>query len=107
MAHYADEDVWAKLRATRSAPPTPAACDGERRQTYVFSLEQAEQLFHAATAVGTAVRPVPVFYALSQAGRAIAAASSKLDIGDRWRLQGHGIHAVDLRQLFPDIWCLS
>jgi hypothetical protein len=55
---------------------------------FVAALEQAEQLMTAAAAVGPAARPLPLFYSLSQAGRAIAAA--RLD--DPWRLGGHGLH---------------
>jgi len=65
-------------------------------------LEQAEQMFRAASGVGTATRPLQVFYGLSQAGRAIAAAA-RSQSGDEWRLGGHGIAAVDLRAPLPDI----
>jgi hypothetical protein len=84
--------VWAKLRATRYEPPGRASGSSDRRETYVFALEQAEQMFRAAQSVGTAARPILVFYGLSQAGRAIAAAST-VDDGE-WQLQGHGIRAV-------------
>jgi hypothetical protein len=56
---------------------------------FVAALEQAEQLMRAAADVGPAARPVPLFYSLGQAGRAIAAA--RLD--DPWRLSGHGLKA--------------
>jgi hypothetical protein len=52
------------------------------------ALEQAEQLMRAAAEVGAAARPLPLFYSLSQAGRAITAAR----VGDPWRLGGHGLH---------------
>jgi hypothetical protein len=58
-------------------------------------LEQAEQLFAAAQAVGYASRPILLFYGLSQAGRAIAAASTAAD-HDHFKLSGHGIKARDL-----------
>lgn len=54
---------------------------------FVSALEQAEQLMRAAADVGPAASPLPLFYAVSQAGRAIAAA--RLD--DPWRLSGHGL----------------
>lgn len=41
----------------------------------------------AAADVGAAARPLPLFYALSQAGRAIAAARVRAP----WRLAGHGL----------------
>jgi len=70
----------------------------------VFALEQAEQMFRAAATVGVATRPLQVFYGLSQAGRAIAAAASGLT-GDGWELAGHGIRCdpVTLRGPLPDI----
>ena len=61
----------------------------ERLSVFVAALEQAEQLMNAASAVGPAARPLPLFYSLSQAGRAIAAAR----LSDRWRLAGHGLSA--------------
>ncbi len=42
----------------------------------------------AAHDVGPAARPLPLFYALSQAGRAVAAA--RVD-GSAWRVAGHGL----------------
>lgn len=70
------EAVWGKLRGTRWNPPQAAAADPARRRTYVFALEQAEQMFRAAAGTGVATRPLLVFYGLSQAGRAIAAAAA-------------------------------
>jgi hypothetical protein len=55
-------------------------------------LEQAEQLFTAAEAIGYGSRPLLAFYGLSQAGRALAAAANT----DQWPLRGHGITASNL-----------
>ncbi|MCX5151640.1 YaaC family protein [Streptomyces sp. NBC_00320] len=41
-------------------------------------MEQAQQMFKAAEVVGPQTRPLLVFYGLSQAGRAIAAAAVDL-----------------------------
>lgn len=100
--NHATEAVWEQLRATRWNPPSSAATTDERRATYVFGLEQAEQMFRAAVTVGPATRPLLVFYGLSQAGRAIAAAS---DAGgdNAWKLNGHGIRSVGLDRSLPDI----
>jgi hypothetical protein len=65
----------------------PARVEGERESVFVSALEQAEQLMRAAANVGPAASPLLLFYAISQAGRAIAAA--RLD--DPWRLSGHGL----------------
>lgn len=99
-----DSLAWEKLRGTRWSPPPAASGDLARRRTYVFALEQAEQMFRAASTVGVATRPLQVFYGLSQAGRAIAAAASALT-GDEWELAGHGIRcdAATLRGPLPDI----
>jgi hypothetical protein len=85
--------AWEQLRSTRWKPPGAAADDDERRRTYIAALQQAEEMFRAAATVGPATRPVNLFYGLSQAGRAIAAAATTLT-GDGWQLIGHGIHTV-------------
>ena len=61
-------------------------------------------MFRAAATVGVATRPLQVFYGLSQAGRAIAAAASGLT-GDEWELAGHGIRcdSLTLRGPLADI----
>ena len=96
--------VWEKLRGTRWSPPAAAASDSLRRRTYVFALEQAEQMFRAATTAGVATQPLQVFYGLSQAGRAIAAAAPALT-GEDWKLAGHGLHCdpATLRGPLPGI----
>lgn len=84
------EQTWYHLRALRSDPPVAVGKEGQRRATFTSSLEQAEQMFRAAARVGTATRALPLFYGLSQAGRAVACAA-KAAKGDAWRLGGHGI----------------
>jgi hypothetical protein len=54
-------DAWDVLRASRCDPPGAAWQLEHRRRTYVFALEQAEQMFRAAVGVGTATRPLLVF----------------------------------------------
>jgi hypothetical protein len=66
--------AWQMLRTLRSAPPGWVG-RGRRRAVFAAAMEQAEQLFGAAADVGPATRPLLAFYGLSQAGRAIAAAS--------------------------------
>lgn len=96
LFHLAARDAaesWRAIRRRRAAPPctTPTA----RAETFQTSLEQAEQQFRAAASVGYDSRPLNLFYGLSQAGRAIAAAARSLGASD-WRLNGHGIAARDL-----------
>lgn len=79
--------AWERIRVLRAQPPPRV--EGERAKVFVSALEQAEQLMRAADDVGPAASPLLLFYALSQAGRAIAAA--RLD--DVWRLSGHGLKA--------------
>jgi hypothetical protein len=80
------------IRATRALPPGYACDDQERRAVYGSSLAQFDELLAAAAAVGPASRPLPLFYALSQAGRAIAAAHAD----GAWRLRMHGLSAPEL-----------
>ena len=86
-------EAWRHMRALRHDPPGLAGDGGPRGRTFNAALEQAEQLFVAAAGVGTAARPILLFYGLSQAGRALAAAWTETEDG---RLSGHGIKALYL-----------
>ena len=88
------EKVWRDIRALRAAPPGRAD-KGDRRAVFSAALEQSEQLFAAAAQIDYAARPILLFYGLSQAGRAIAAASIVAGQSE-WRLKGHGIKADNL-----------
>ena len=59
-------------------------------------------MFRAAAVVDSATRPLQVFYGLSQAGRAIAAAALSLK-GQDWRLESHGIKTTGFHLPFSDI----
>lgn len=80
-------EIWRELRGLRASPPGLAASDPARREVFSAALQQSEELGRAAADVGHAARPILAFYALSQGGRAIAAAHAE---GKRWRLMGHG-----------------
>jgi hypothetical protein len=86
-----DAETFFFIRRTRADPPGSAS-EPERRGTYAMALEQFEELLGAAENASPAVRPLPLFYAVSQAGRAIAAA----DLPDAWKLHGHGLVCSDL-----------
>jgi len=86
-----DSDTFFFIRRTRARPPGRARCE-ERRATYGTALEQFEELIKAAGDASPGVRPLPLFYAMSQAGRAIAAAN----LSDGWKLYGHGLSCPDL-----------
>lgn len=83
--------AWQEVRAFRAAPPGLAAADDARRATFDAALRQAQELAEAASVAGYAAKPLPLFYSLSQAGRAIAATRLPLD----WRLRGHGLSPQD------------
>jgi len=89
--------AWQMLRTLRANPPGNAS-KGDRKETFNAALEQAEQLFGAAANVGPAARPLLVFYGLSQAGRAIAAAALAAN-NDQYRLGGHGIRTGEMQGL--------
>jgi hypothetical protein len=59
---------------------------------YGAALAQFDELITASAAVSPASRPLPLFYALSQAGRAIAAAH----VESSWRLRWHGLGSPQL-----------
>lgn len=75
-----------QLRWTRSDPPERASLEQRRREVYCAALQQFEELLHSARVAGPASRPLPLFYAVSQAGRAIVAAH-----GDDAETYGHGL----------------
>ena len=76
----------AAIRALRADPPGLAK-DGRRRKTFGAALEQFQQLHGAARGEGIASAPIPLFYALTQAGRAILAAHAP----QPWEVRGHGL----------------
>ncbi|KQV16010.1 MULTISPECIES: hypothetical protein [unclassified Kitasatospora] len=88
------EEIWRELRQMRHRPPGRAS-SGDRRATFTSSLEQAEQMFRAAATVGYATRPLLLFYGISQAGRAVAAAAVKASQND-YALRSHGIATTDM-----------
>jgi len=89
------------LRALRHDPPGYAK-QGARRRTFQSALEQCEQFLAAAGEAGYATRPVQLFYALSQAGRAIMAASPRIG-NQAWSVRGHGLTANTNADVAADI----
>ena len=86
--------AWRMLRALRYSPPGRAA-KGPRFRVFNSALEQSEQLFKAAESVGPQSRPLLVFYGLSQAARAVSAASVNVGNAD-FKLYAHGIKVSNL-----------
>lgn len=83
--------VWPWLRQSRSHAPSSIADDPDRLQTYRAAMQQFEELMNASAVTGFASRPLPLFYAVSQAGRAIIAARG----GEQPR--AHGLSFPDLQ----------
>jgi hypothetical protein len=98
LAEMSMSDTF-RIRATRASPPGYAHDDEERRRVYCAALAQFDELISAAAAAGPASRPLPLFYALSQAGRAISAAHAE----DTWRLGSHGLSARELGPALLDV----
>lgn len=80
--------VWRELRQMRSALPGLAGGSTNREALFHAAIEQSEQLFRGAEQADYAVRPLLLFYGLSQAGRAIAATMVSDNGG---KLFGHGL----------------
>ena len=78
--------VTRELRATRAAPQEKLPKMSSAALIYNAALQQFEELLDAARAVGPASRPIPLYYALNQASRAIVAAR-----GDVTSIDGHGL----------------
>jgi hypothetical protein len=83
---------WRAVRALRADPPAGAGRDDRRRFVFQSALTQAEELSEAASIVGPASSPLPLFYSLSQAGRAICAAW--IPKGP-WQPKSHGLTGTE------------
>jgi hypothetical protein len=62
-----------RIQALRAEPPGLAGVNKARRRVFGSALAQLDELLQAAASVGPSVSPIPLYYALTQAGRAIAA----------------------------------
>jgi hypothetical protein len=89
-----------RLRATRATPPGLASGDDDRRAIYGAALQQFDDLFAAARAIGPVSRPLPLYYAVHQAGKAIAAAWVPRDF--RPRIHGLTEHVPDESSQWKD-----
>jgi hypothetical protein len=76
-----------KIQALRAKPPG-LAHRGARRQVFGAALGQWDALLGASAHVAPAVSPILLFYALSQAGRAVCAARIR---NQPWQPTGHGL----------------
>jgi hypothetical protein len=76
-----------RIQALRAAPPGYAD-EGPRRRVFGAALEQWDALLGGSRAIGPAASPILLFYALSQAGRALCAAHIP---DQQWNPIGHGL----------------
>jgi hypothetical protein len=58
------------LRATRASPLRLAAADKDCKETYGAALQQFDELLLAASTVSPISRPLPLYYAVLEAGKA-------------------------------------
>lgn len=65
--------VWDWLRQSRATPPSSIADDVEQLEIFRSCMRQFEDLIGAARSTGAAGKPLPLFYAASQAASAIIA----------------------------------
>lgn len=92
-------DQGRRLRATRADPPGRARGDESRRALYSAALAQHEEMMTAARVVGPLGRPLPLYYAVHQAGKALAVAWADTDVS----ISGHGL--VQVREKVPGDVC--
>lgn len=103
MTMRTSRDSWRAIRSMRHSPPGDAR-DGHA-VLFNSALEQAQQQFVAASAIGYESRPLNLFYGLSQAGRAIAAVSHTSNLNhhsgtdEPWELTGQGIRVQGLEAI--------
>ena len=93
-------------RRRRASPPIPAGSSQTRADTFRSALEQAEQQFRAAASVDYDSRALNLYYGLSQAGRAVAAAARGLG-QDEWSLHAHGLEWPHLAEAGVNVSTLT
>lgn len=81
-----------QIQALRAAPPRFATDSGARRRVFGAALGQWDALLGASAEVAPVASPILLFYALSQAGRAVCAANIS---GQPWRSSSHGLKIGD------------
>jgi len=93
--------TWFGLRARRASLPTRSKLSDTagRRQTFAAAMAQFEEQFTAAKVVTEFTRPINLYYGLTHAGMAIAAAHAD----DPWSFSRHGLHLVDRGSKLADM----
>lgn len=98
--HTVSKEDWRAVRRQRSNPPALAGEFDDRRQVFQGALAQAEELWDAAAVAGPASRPLPLFYCLSQAGRAVCAAWT---LSETFRPTSHGLRRHESDDPAPEV----
>lgn len=91
------DDGWRRIRTLRHRPPGHAA-RGDKRDLFSAALEQSEQFFRAADAVGYETKPVMLYYGVSQAAQAILASRRDPKI-DKQSATSHGTDCPNRDQI--------
>jgi hypothetical protein len=90
-----------RRRRTSLESKTLLASSSSRRGAFSAAMQQFEELMSASAAVGPASRPITLYYAIVQAGLAVAAAHKT----DPWSFSkhGHGLKLQNVRAPIADI----
>lgn len=97
VGHPRRQETWQSIREKRASPPAQSKAllrsHSNRKREFQAALQQAEEQFRASESIGYSSRPLTLFYGLTQACRALNAASPRLgqDEGLNWRAHGHGL----------------
>jgi hypothetical protein len=88
-----------RKRRTSLESKTLLASSSSRRGAFSAAMQQFEELMSASAAVGPASRPITLYYAIVQAGLAVAATHKT----DPWSFSQHGLKLQNPRAPIADI----
>ncbi|MGY3520208.1 YaaC family protein [Micromonospora sp. PTRAS2] len=88
-----------RRRRTSLKSKTLLSSSSSRRGAFSAAMQQFEELMTASAAVGPASRPITLYYAMAQAGLAVAAAHKP----DPWSFGKHGLKLHNPRSPLADI----
>jgi hypothetical protein len=94
--------IWLQLRERRGSIHARSALlkdSASRRKTFAVAMQQFEEQMTAAKVVTPATSPINLYYGLTQAGMAIAAASAP----GQWTVRSHGLKLEDTQPDLPGI----
>jgi len=94
--------IWLQLRERRGSIHARSALlkdSAPRRKTFAAAMQQFEEQMTAAKVVTPATSPLNLYYGLTQAGMAIAAACAP----GQWTVSNHGLKLEDSQPDLPDM----